>query len=262
MVVAPGGRVVAGGSFLIGEVGLDHVRRERLGLARPQHRQARDLEGQHGRQAGRDRRVRPLPAHRRDERLRLGLPLRDDAPRTTRASGPPARPTAPSPGSPTATATPTTPPCSRASSTWPPTSTTAPTSAASPSRRRRASSGAPPRSPPPPRATCSPNSLLPATFSSFPGYRRPRSINWFPDFKNPTCTTVGCSPLREPADQHHREQRQLRRRGRPVPHGQRGRPAGPRRGSRSRRRRRRRTRPGPTTAPARRCAPWRATPCA
>ena len=39
------------------------------------------------------------------------------------------------------------------------------------------------------KGTVQPNSLLPGTFSSFPGYGAPSLINWFPDFKNPTCTT-------------------------------------------------------------------------
>ena len=38
-----------------------------------------------------------------------------------------------------------------------------------------------------------PNSLLPGTFSSFPGYKAPALVNWFPQFDNPTCTTTGCS---------------------------------------------------------------------
>ena len=43
------------------------------------------------------------------------------------------------------------------------------------------------------KGTVQPNSLLPGTFSSFPNQPAPALINWFPDFKNPTCTTVGCS---------------------------------------------------------------------
>ena len=43
------------------------------------------------------------------------------------------------------------------------------------------------------KGTVQPNSLLPGTFSSFPGYGAPSLINWFPDFKNPTCSTADCS---------------------------------------------------------------------
>ena len=43
------------------------------------------------------------------------------------------------------------------------------------------------------RGTTVPNSLNPATYASFPGQPAPSLITWFPDFKNPTCTTVGCS---------------------------------------------------------------------
>lgn len=43
------------------------------------------------------------------------------------------------------------------------------------------------------KGTVQPNSLLPGTFSSFSNYPAPSLVNWFPDFKNPTCTTAGCS---------------------------------------------------------------------
>ena len=43
------------------------------------------------------------------------------------------------------------------------------------------------------KGTVLPNSLIPATYSSFPGQPAPSLVNWFPDFKNPTCTTTGCS---------------------------------------------------------------------
>lgn len=39
------------------------------------------------------------------------------------------------------------------------------------------------------QGTVQANSLLPGTFSSFPGYPAPALVNWFPDFKNPTCPT-------------------------------------------------------------------------
>jgi PKD repeat protein len=38
-----------------------------------------------------------------------------------------------------------------------------------------------------------PNSLLPDKFRSFTGYKAPSVVNWFPQFANPTCATSDCS---------------------------------------------------------------------
>jgi PKD repeat protein len=51
------------------------------------------------------------------------------------------------------------------------------------------------------RGTVAPNSLIPATYSSFPGYPAPALINWFPDFKNPTCSTsTSCLYANQPTN--------------------------------------------------------------